>query len=73
MKNEIPADEVVVAMLAKLGDRISARVLCDELVKAGHPRGRSQIAIQRTAERGKIVINPDLSLSSVSADELVAA
>ena len=73
MKNEIPADEVVVAMLAQLGDRVSARALCEALVNAGHPRGRSQIAIQRTAERGKIIINSDLSLSPVPVAELAAA
>lgn len=74
MSIEIPADEVVVAMLEQLGDGASARDLCEALVDAGHPLGKSQMAIQRTAERGKIAINPeDLSLSVVRAVELAAA
>lgn len=63
MNIEIPSDEEVLALLVEMGDRISARDLCDRLVDAGHPRGQSQIAIQRAAERGKISINDDLSLS----------
>lgn len=73
MKIEIPSDEVVLATLVKMGDRVSARDLCEKLVEAGHPRGRSQIAIQRAAERGKIAINEDLSLSPIAQEEPVAA
>ena len=73
MKIEIPADEVVVAMLVKMGERASARDLCEALVDAGHPRGKSQIAIQRTAERGKIRINDDWTLSPIPEVELEAA
>ncbi|WP_151885137.1 hypothetical protein [Qipengyuania flava] len=63
MNIEIPSDDEVLALLVEMGDRITARGLCDRLVDAGHPRGQSQIAIQRAAERGKILINDDLSLS----------
>lgn len=73
MEIEIPSDEVVLATLASMGLRVSARDLCDKLVDDGHPRGKSQIAIQRAAERGKIVINSDLSLSPSVAEELAAA
>lgn len=73
MKIEIPSDEVVLAMLVRMGDRVTARDLCEHLVEAGHSRGQSQIAIQRAAERGKIAINGDLSLSPVAQDEPVAA
>lgn len=73
MKIEIPSDEVVLAMLVEMGERVSARSLCNKLVEAGHPRGQSQIAIQRAAERGKIAINGDLSLSPIVQDELQAA
>ena len=73
MKIEIPSDEVVLALLVEMGERVSARALCERLVDAGHPRGQSQIAIQRAAERGKIAINDDLSLSPIVADEPQAA
>lgn len=63
MQIEIPSDEEVLAVLKALGERVSARELCDALVAADHPRDRSQLAIQRAAERGKIAINDDLTLS----------
>lgn len=73
MKIEIPSDEAVVAALVALGPSVSARALCEALVEAGHPRDRSQLAIQRAAERGKIAINKDLSLSPIAINELEAA
>ena len=73
MKIEIPSDDEVLALLIVIGNRVSARELCEKLVDAGHPRGQSQIAIQRAAERGKITINEDLSLSPIARDELIAA
>lgn len=73
MKIEIPSDEVVVGALNKLGLSVSARTLCEALVAEGHPRDRSQLAIQRAAERGKIAINKDLSLSPIAINELEAA
>lgn len=73
MQVEIPSDAEVLAVLKTLGERVSARALCDALVDRDHPRDRSQLAIQRAAERGKIAINDDLTLSPVEAAELEAA
>ncbi|MEP2735350.1 MAG: hypothetical protein ABJP34_03550 [Erythrobacter sp.] len=65
MQVEIPSDAEVVAVLGALGGAATALALCDGLVARGHPRGDSQLAIQRAAERGKIAINDDLTLSAV--------
>ena len=62
---EIPSDEQVVAVLAQLGERVTARALCMELINAGHPVRQSQVAIQRAAERGRILVNDDWTLSPI--------
>lgn len=61
--NEIPSDDEVVAALAALGERVSARALCEKLVADGHPLRKTQLAIQRAAERDLIFIHPDWTLS----------
>ena len=71
MAIEIPSDDQVVAALANLGDGTTARVLCKALIDAGHPVQQSQIAIQRAAERGRISLHDDWTLSVVL--EAVAA
>lgn len=60
---EIPSDDQVVDELKKLGGRTTALALCNALVTAGHPRPESQIAIQRAAERQRILVGPDWALS----------
>jgi hypothetical protein len=60
---EIPSDEEVVAALRALGGHASARSLCDKLVAEGHPRRDSQLAIQRAAERGRLTVAKDWTLS----------
>ena len=59
---EIPSDAEVVAALADLGGSATAIDLLEKLVSAKHPRRDSQLAIQRAAERGRILILPDWSL-----------
>lgn len=71
MAIEIPSDDQVVATLANLGNSVTARALCKALVDEGHPVQESQIAIQRAAERGRIQIHDDWTLSVVP--EAVAA
>ena len=73
MKIEIPTDDQVVAALAELGDGVTARSLCDKLVGDGHPRADSQLGIQRTVERGKIMVNDDWTLSLVPIEQLADA
>lgn len=73
MAIEVPSDDEVVAVLERLGNEVTARALCVELIAAGHPVRESQIAIQRAAERGRIQVNDDLSLSPLPANELEAA
>lgn len=73
MAIEVPSDDEVVEVLAALGERVAARVLCLKLIEAGHPVRESQIAIQRAAERGRIRVNDDLSLSPLVVNELEAA
>lgn len=69
---EIPSDAVVVQALNDLGgSRVTATRLCEALVVAGYPRRDSQLAIQRAAERGHIIVGSDWTLSS--APEAVAA
>lgn len=71
MAIEIPSDDQVVAALHELGDGVTARALCKALVDADHPILQSQIAIQRAAERGRIQVNDDWTLSIVQ--EAIAA
>lgn len=71
MAIEIPSDDQVVATLAGMGDGATARALCTELVRAGHPVQQSQIAIQRAAERGRIHVHDNWTLSVVA--EAIAA
>jgi hypothetical protein len=60
---EVPSDDAVVQALAGLGGTVTAPVLCKALVDAGHPVRQSQLAIQRAADRGRILINRDWTLS----------
>lgn len=61
---EIPSDDEVVEVLTQeLNGHATAVDLCRALVAKNHPLLQSQIAIQRAADRGKIVINRDWSLS----------
>ena len=60
--NATPDDEVVEA-LKNLGGSATALALCNALVSKGHPRPDSQLAIQRSAERGKIAVGADWQLS----------
>ena len=71
MAIEIPSDDTVVAILHRLGARVTARALCSALVNEGHPVRQSQVAIQRAAERGRIHVNADWTLSPIL--EAVAA
>lgn len=79
MDIEIPTDDEVVAKLSELAAMeeyngyVSARALCDALVTDGNPVGRSQLAIQRAAERGKLLINDDWTLSPLENHDLQAA
>lgn len=66
MAIEIPSDDQVVAILTGLGARVTARDLCMALINAGHPVRQSQVAIQRAAERGRILVNDDWTLSPIS-------
>lgn len=68
---EIPSDDQVVAVLAGLADRVTAKTLCAALIADGHPARQSQVAIQRSVERGRIRMNDDWTLSVVR--EAVAA
>ena len=68
---EVPSDDEVVAALASLGGTATALELCKELMIAGHPALQSQLAIQRAADRGRLAINQNWSLSV--AHEAVAA
>lgn len=64
-QTEIPSDAEVVAVLAReLNGRATAADLCNALSR-NHPILASQIAIQRAADRGKITINRDWTLSVV--------
>ena len=62
-KIEVPSDEEVVETLGQLEGRTTALKLCEALMQRGHARLQSQLAIQRTAERGKIHIWSDWTLS----------
>jgi len=68
---EVPSDDQVVAALAELGGTAPAVELCRALVIAGNPVLQTQLAIQRAADRGRLQINRDWTLSVVH--EAVAA
>jgi hypothetical protein len=72
---EVPTDDEVIATLRGLGGSTTALKLCDALMKNDHPRLQSQLAIQRTAERGKIHVWSDwsINLKRERARESVAA
>lgn len=72
MTIEIPSDDEVVAVLQRLGDRVTARALCVELIADGHPVRQSQLAIQRAAERGRIQVNDDWTLSAMVVEAMAA-
>ena len=61
--HEVPSDEQVVAALTELGGQADAISLCHQLMSQGHPELQSQLAIQRAAERGKLVVERDWTLS----------
>lgn len=69
---EVPTDnEVVETLLAFQGGRATALQLCQALVANGHPVRQSQLAIQRAAERRRLHVHHDWTLSVER--ELVAA
>jgi hypothetical protein len=71
-ETEIPTDDEVVAVLAnELNGQATAVELFHALVARDHAALQSQIAIQRAADRGRIIINRDWSLTV--APESVAA
>lgn len=53
---EIPSDEDVIAALGALGGNANAVALRDALIAQGNSKSRCELAIQRTADRGKIFI-----------------
>lgn len=69
---EVPSDEQVVAALAELGGQSDAITLCEKLMSQGHPELQSQLAIQRAAERGRLVVERDWTLS-VAVQQNIAA
>jgi len=72
---EVPSDDEVVEVLAQLsaeyGERVTARRLCEALIANNHPLRQSQLAIQRAAERGRLDVHADWTLSI--AQEAIAA
>lgn len=70
--HEVPSDQQVVdALLALDTPQVDAVTLCEKLMEGGHPRLQSQLAIQRAAERGRLAVNSDWTLSVTQ--EAVAA
>jgi hypothetical protein len=61
--HEVPSDNEVVQTLTALGGHADAVQLCRALMDAGHPRLQSQLAIQRAAERRRLLVNRDWTLS----------
>lgn len=61
--HEVPSDDEVVATLVGLGGHADAVQLCRALMDANHPQLQSQLAIQRAAERRRIHVNRDWTLS----------
>jgi len=70
-RHEVPSDDEVVATLQQLGGHADAVKLCRALMEKGHPHLESQLAIQRTAERRRLVVNRDWTLS-VPGDAIAA-
>jgi hypothetical protein len=70
---EVPSDEEVIEVLGGFNGHATALQLCEALMQRQHPRLQSQLAIQRTAERGKIYIWSDWSLSLEQEKVLTAA
>jgi hypothetical protein len=70
--HEVPSDEQVVAALEELGGQADAITLCEKLMSQGHPELQSQLAIQRAAERRRLVVERDWTLS-VPAQQNIAA
>lgn len=68
---EVPSDNEVVETLLGLGGHADAVTLCKTLMDRGHPQRQSQLAIQRAAERGRLIVNRDWTLSI--PEEAVAA
>jgi hypothetical protein len=68
---EVPSDDAVVTALRELGGTAAAVDLCKALVIAGHSVLQSQLAIQRAADRGRLKINSDWTLSAMA--EAIAA
>ena len=69
---EVPSDDEVVETLSALnGGHATAVQLCQALVNNGHPLRLSQLAIQRAAERRRLHVHHDWTLSV--AKELAAA
>lgn len=62
-RHEVPSDDEVVATLRGLNGHADAMALCRALMDQGHPQLESQLAIQRAAERGRLVVNRDWTLS----------
>lgn len=65
---EVPSDDEVIGVLQELHGKADARALCAHLMEKGHPRLASQLAIQRTAERGKIVLRDDWTFAAVELE-----
>jgi hypothetical protein len=61
--HEIPSDDEVVETLAGLGGHADAVELCTALMARGHPQLESQLAIQRAAERRRLQVLRDWTLS----------
>jgi hypothetical protein len=61
--HEVPSDDEVVQALVAMGGHADALQLCQRLMAAGHPELESQLAIQRAAERRRLQVNRDWTLS----------
>lgn len=70
--NEVPSDDEVIATLREMGGQTDALALCKSLMQKGHPELQSQLAIQRAAERGKLKVERDWTLS-LQSDHAIAA
>ena len=65
---EVPSDDEVIEVLQELHGAADARALCARLMENGHGRLASQLAIQRTAERGKILLRDDWTFAAVELE-----
>lgn len=63
---EIPSDDEVVAAVTALGGHTDALRLCERLVAEGHIERDAQLAIQRAAERGRLIVQSDWTLRVVA-------